>query len=123
MRAKKQENFGLSSFIKLDSGMRLLKIRPYAVLRKALNNPKISMTNIGVLSQEKLTFGSLVPIGAMMSASKKYRPYFQMTVTSFGESLTLSTGLYGTDADRLRSEEILSCVEAELLAACRLKDE
>ena len=123
MRAKKQENFGLSSFIKLDSGMRLLKIRPYAVLRKALNNPKISMTNIGVLSQEKLTFGSLVPIGAMMSASKKYRPYFQMTVTSFGENLTLSTGLYGTDADRLRSEEILSCVEAELLAACRTGDE
>ena len=58
--------------------------------KKKFINPLIGLTNIGVIDNEKLVFGNLPIVDAFITGSIKYPPYFQLTFTSFNESITFS---------------------------------
>ena len=71
-------------------------------LRTGLKNPLICMTNIGVLDAARLSFGDLRPTDAYLCGSIKYKPYFQLAMSSYQDELTLSVNLYGSASDRAR---------------------
>jgi len=114
MKEKKANNLGLNTFLKLDAGFKLPIVNAYEVLKKSLRNPKISMTNIGVMDSSKLVFENSTVINAAMFASIKYRPYFQMSATSFNDRMTLGVGLYGTEQDRTNVEKFYDLMDIEL---------
>lgn len=118
MSAKKANHLGISTFIKLDAGFKVPIVNVYGILRKSLRNPKISMTNIGVLDSSKLCFENATVENAVMYASIKYRPYFQLSVTSFNDKMTIGAGLYGNAQDRICIEQFFDLMEKELGNAC-----
>ncbi|MBP8639733.1 MAG: hypothetical protein KBI01_02360, partial [Oscillospiraceae bacterium] len=116
MKEKKSGKLGLNTFIKLDAGFKLPLINAYGIMRRVLKNPKISMTNIGVLDSTKLVFENSPIENAVMFASIKYRPHFQISVTSFKGKMTLGAGLYGTQQDRESIEKFFELIDDELEA-------
>ena len=114
MKEKKANHLGLNTFIKLDAGFGIPLINAYRIMAKALKHPKISMTNIGVIDSSKLVFAKSKVTNAVMFASIKYRPHFQMSVTSFNDKMTFGAGLYGTERDRAKFESFYGLMDKEL---------
>lgn len=96
----------------------VFRIFPFPLLKKAVlkayRNPPLAMSNIGVLSDRGLVFDGLPVRSAYMSGSVKYRPYFQLAVSTFREEVTLSAAFHGTPEDRDAVGRLLAAVESEL---------
>ena len=115
MDAKKGGDIGLNAFVKLNLLYRLCGDRiANRKLRTGLKNPFICMTNIGVLDAARLSFGDLRPTDAYLCGSIKYKPYFQLAMSSYQDELTLSVNLYGSASDRARILSFLEDIDAEL---------
>jgi NRPS condensation-like uncharacterized protein len=115
MDAKKGADIGLNAFIKLDLLYRILGDRTAnRLLRSQLKQPLICMTNVGVLDPARISFGDLRPYDAFMCGSIKYKPYFQLAISSYADELTLSVNLSGDPSDRDRILSFFDTVEAEL---------
>ena len=52
----------------------------------------------------------------------KYKPYFQLAMSSYQDELTLSVNLYGSASDRARILSFLEDIDAELPAAYRWRN-
>jgi len=115
MNAKKDKNLGLNGFFKLNL---LFKIFPhnkaYRLLKSGLKNPFICMTNIGILDSDRLSFAGIQPVNAFMCGSIKFKPHFQLAISTYNDELTLSTNLYGSAEDKLQILSFLEDVEREL---------
>jgi NRPS condensation-like uncharacterized protein len=123
MDAKKGGDIGLNAFVKLNLLYRLCGDRlANRKLRTGLKNPLICMTNIGVLDAARLSFGDLRPTDAYLCGSIKYKPYFQLAMSSYQDELTLSVNLYGSASDRARILSFLEDIDAELPAAYRRRN-
>jgi NRPS condensation-like uncharacterized protein len=115
MDEKKGGDIGLNAFVKLDLLYRLCGDRiANRKLRTGLKNPLICMTNIGVLDAARLSFGDLRPTDAYLCGSIKYKPYFQLAMSSYQDELTLSVNLYGSASDRALILSFLEDIDAEL---------
>ncbi len=115
MKRQKLRNIGVNGFVKLSIVYRLFPGKiGYHLLEKGLKNPLICMTNIGVIDSEQLVFQGSRIEDVFLCGSIKYRPHFQMAVTSFRETMTLSSNLYGSSRDRVRMKKFLSEVGKEL---------
>jgi NRPS condensation-like uncharacterized protein len=89
MDKNKGNNLGLNGFIKLDLMYRMLGDNiANRVLRSALKNPLICMTNVGILDAAQLTFGDLRPCDVFLCGSIKKKPYFQLAISSYDGELT-----------------------------------
>jgi len=101
INTKKANQMGMNGFVKLTLINRIFNnARSYSVTKRNLKNPYICMTNIGVLDSEKLVFERSPVINAFMCGSIKYRPHFQMALSSFANKITFSSNLYGNMQDR-----------------------
>ena len=78
--------------------------------------PVTSYTNLGVLDAQRLRFGAANATGGLLTGAIKYSPYFQISVSSFDQMLTLSCNLYGTASDCLTADAMLDSVVSELAA-------
>ncbi len=115
MDEKKGADIGLNAFVKLDLLYRLCGDRiANRKLRTGLKNPLICMTNIGVLDAARLSFGDSHPTDAYLCGSIKYKPYFQLAMSSYQDELTLSVNLYGSASDRALILSFLEDIDAEL---------
>ncbi len=115
MDEKKSSNIGLNAFIKLDLVYRLLGHKiANSLLRSSLKNPLICMTNVGILNRARMCFGDLYPYDAFLCGSIKYKPHFQLAMSSYEDELTLSTNLYGNVSDRDRVLSFFDEIEEEL---------
>ena len=114
MKEKKANHLGLNTFIKLDTGFGIPLINAYKIMGKTLKHPKMCMTNIGVIDSSKLVFANSPIENAVMFASIKYRPHFQLSVTSFNDKMTLGAGLYGTEQDRVNFEKFYVLLDKEM---------
>lgn len=115
MDEKKASNIGLNAFIKLELLYRLLGNRKAnGLLKTSLKNPLICMTNVGILDRNRLCFGDLHPYDAFLCGSIKYKPHFQLAMSSYEDELTLSTNLYGNVTDRDRIISFFNEIEEEL---------
>ena len=118
MDEKKGADIGLNGFIKLSLlygifGDRIANRR----LKSKLKNPFICMTNVGILDSGPMSFGNLRPYDpydAFLCGSIKYKPYFQLAMSSYDEQLTLSANQYGSAVDRDRICSFLNEIEGEL---------
>ena len=115
MRAKKRADIGLNVFVKLDFLYRMFGERVAdRILGKRLNNPLICMTNVGILRPAQLCFGGLQPHDAYLCGSIKYRPYFQLAMSSYNGELTLTVNQCGSAGDREQLRSLLGDIDAEL---------
>jgi NRPS condensation-like uncharacterized protein len=76
--------------------------------------PVTSYTNLGLLDAECLRFGTASVTGGLLTGAVKYSPYFQISVSSFEQTLTLSCNLYGTASDCATADAMLESVISEL---------
>jgi NRPS condensation-like uncharacterized protein len=83
-------------------------------LKHGLRNPLICMTNIGDLDARRLSFEGTAVTSAYVCGSIKYKPHFQLALSGFDGTITLSSNLYGTAEDRKRIDAFLAEVEDEL---------
>jgi NRPS condensation-like uncharacterized protein len=121
MEVKKKNSLGLNTFLKLDAAFAIFKSAlAYRLLARFLKNPHICMTNIGVLDSEKLIFEDSPVSNAYISGSIKYRPHFQLAVSSYRDKMTFSINLYGDLKDRSKLSEFLSRMDGELKAILEL---
>jgi len=115
MDEKKRGNIGLNAFVKLSLMYRIYGDRiANRLLGSVLKNPLICMTNIGILDSGQVSFGDLRPHDAFLCGSIKYKPYFQLAISSYEGELTLSVNLYGSADDRDRILSFLDEIEQEL---------
>jgi NRPS condensation-like uncharacterized protein len=115
MDKRKSCNLGLNGFIKLELIYRILGDRiANHLLRSKLKNPLICMTNVGILDSTKISFGGLHPHDAFLCGSIKYKPYFQLAMSSYNGELTFSINLLGSAGDRDSIVSFLGEIDAEL---------
>lgn len=115
MNKKKSSYLGMNTFLKLDSLFKICKSKlAYKILKSSLKNPKICMTNIGVLDSTKLVFEGSSITNVFVCGSIKYRPYFQIAVSSFEDKMTFCVNLYGNQQDRKTISEFFKLMDNEL---------
>lgn len=115
MDSIKEGKIGLNGFTKLNLVHTLFPSRiAHTLVKSGLRNPLICMTNTGILDPARLAFGSIQPSDAFLCGSIKYKPHFQVAMSSYNNELTLSSNLYGSDEDRKVIEDFLVMVAREL---------
>jgi len=72
------------------------------------------MTNMGILDAAQMVLGDLRPQDAFMCGSIKYKPHFQLAISSYDGELTLSVNLLGSADDRDCILSFLAEIDAEL---------
>lgn len=72
------------------------------------------MTNIGIIDKNKLIFDGVNIKDTFICGSIKYKPYFQMAVTTFNNEITLSINFCGTKNDKIKITEFLAMFDREL---------
>jgi NRPS condensation-like uncharacterized protein len=72
------------------------------------------MTNVGILDAAQISFGELCPYDAFLCGSIKYKPYFQLAMSSYKDELTLSVNLYGSASDQDRVLSFFDEIDGEL---------
>ncbi len=112
---KKSTDIGMNVFVKLSLAFQLPnKILSYKLIKASLKNPLICMTNVGIIDDKQLRFRGSEIANAYVCSSIKYRPHFQVALSSFSDTLTISSNLYGSQQDRDTITHFLSMVENEL---------
>jgi NRPS condensation-like uncharacterized protein len=112
---KKNSYFGIKGFLEIDLAFKLLSYKTIKkLLKKHFNNPVLGMTNIGVIDKNKLKFANTEVEQAFMCGSIKYAPYFQLALSSFDDTITLTVNLFGDMNDKEAVNDFLLQIVAEL---------
>jgi NRPS condensation-like uncharacterized protein len=115
MDGLKRNRIGLGGFVKMSLLFSVLGgRRALPLLKRGFRNPLICMTNIGEIDSKRLVFKGSVVESAYVCGSIKYKPHFQLALSGFGGTITLSSNLYGTAQDRKTVDGFLAEVEEEL---------
>mgnify|MGYP000858747192 FL=1 len=113
-RALKAGDIGLKGALQLDAAYTFGRRIGFRLVRSRLSWPLLCMTNLGSLDPDRLAFGATTPSHAWACGSIKHQPYFQVAVSGYLDTLTLTAGLFGTADDRTRAEAILGAIATEL---------
>lgn len=62
-------------------------------------NPLIGMSNIGIMEKEKFAFAGTVLTDAFITGAAKYKPYMQLTATTFENTMTFCIAERCTERD------------------------
>jgi NRPS condensation-like uncharacterized protein len=114
MDGLKRSPIGLGAFVKMSILSSLPEGTALRLLKPGLRHPLICMTNIGELDSKRLRFGASRAVSAYACGSIKYKPHFQLALSGFEGTITLSSNLYGNAEDKVKVESFLSEVEKEL---------
>ena len=115
MAEKKSSYLGINTFLKLNVGLLRSKLG-YRILERSLKNPKIGITNIGIIDEERLRFEGSTVEHAYIFGSVKYRPYFQMAASTYKEAMTFCVALYGDAQDKITVSQFFECMDKELIS-------
>jgi Uncharacterized protein containing a NRPS condensation (elongation) domain len=115
MLSKKDHFLGMNSFLKLDLLFRFLNPGfSYQILEKSLKSPYICMTNIGIIDESKLHFQDCTIDNVFVCGSIKYRPHFQMAVSTYQDKMTFTVNLYGSKEDQENVYRFFRLMDKEL---------
>ncbi|HBE78934.1 MAG TPA: hypothetical protein DDW65_14320 [Firmicutes bacterium] len=107
----------LKSAMMMESAYHILPFRTLQrIFPKVFTIPVVSFSNLGVIDKDRLCFGSEIIDDAYLTGAVKYVPYFQIAISTYNDSSTLSCNLHGTRQDRMAIEKFLDEVKEELLA-------
>ena len=119
---KKDHFMGLHGLPLLSFGYRIL---PHAASEKIIkigySNPRLAMSNIGILEADKLALEGHEPTDGFMSGAVKYKPYVLLSVTSLRKELTLSMCVRGNDEDKKIVEHFFELMDKNIRTL--IKDE
>lgn len=116
-KAKKANYLGLNSFVKLQTLFNLVGRRTaYNLLQRHLRNPNICITNIGILDDKRLLFGNAEIESAYITGSIKYRPHFQMSLSTHRDHMTFAVNLNGSKKDCEAIRDFFTAMDRELEA-------
>lgn len=114
MDKQKSQYPGLKALLLLEL---VFKLFPYRTAKKLIGryfvNPLISLSNIGIIDENRLVFDTMQPEDAFITGAIKYYPYFLLALSSFRDSITFTVGLRGTEKDRRRVEGFFGLLEHE----------
>ncbi len=86
------------------------RLLPHRVVRKLFLKlappPVIGYTNLGVLNEALLRFGAHEAGDAFFATAIKKPPYFQLSVSTYRGSCTLSSSLYATEEDEKKVRDL-----------------
>lgn len=115
MDAEKEGRGCLNLFILLEV---LFHTMPYKTSKwlvlKNYDNPPLAMSNIGIIDHNRLSFDGMHITGAFVTGSIKYKPFFQLALSTFEDQITFSVGFHGTQADKEKIEAFLKRLDKEL---------
>ncbi|MFL0250852.1 WS/DGAT domain-containing protein [Clostridium neuense] len=115
MNLKKKNFIGLNAFVKISLLFKLFSYKHVKkLLKNGFKNPLIGMTNIGILDSKRLCFEGAQISNAFMFGSMKYKPYFQLALTSYNNIMTFTVNLYGNSKDKENIENFFSLLDKEL---------
>jgi NRPS condensation-like uncharacterized protein len=115
MDALKRRRIGLGGFVKLSLLFSILgEAEAFRLLGRGLRNPLLCMTNLGELDSKRLAFEGARVETAYVCGSIKHKPHFQLALSGFAGTITLSSNLYGSPADRRTLDDFLREAEEEL---------
>lgn len=121
LKVKKSMEHEKKSFSCLKGPMMLeiiFSILPYkfakSLVSKTFHNPPIAMTNIGIIDEKRLSFYGTKIKDAYITGSIKYKPYFQVALTTFNNKMTFSINFYGTQKDKEKIHSFLQTLDDEL---------
>jgi len=115
MNLKKKNFIGLNAFVKISLLFKLFNYKhAKKLLKNGFKNPLIGMTNIGILDSKKLYFDGTQISNAFMFGSMKYKPYFQLALTTYNNIMTFTLNLYGNSKDKENMENFFSLLDKEL---------
>jgi NRPS condensation-like uncharacterized protein len=81
----------------------LFTLLPYSMVKRlvkdGIKSPLISMTNLGIIEKDRITFGGQ-PCDAFMTASNKYPLYFQLSFSTYDNVITFSINLPDTSDNK-----------------------
>lgn len=94
------------------------RIFPYSIAELAIKigyeNPLIGMSNIGVIDERLVELENLKCIDAFITGATKFKPYIQLTMTTFKGETTLCVAQKCSDNDEERIRDLLDDVEKQL---------
>lgn len=95
------------------------KLFPYSIAEFAIKigyeNPLIGMSNIGVIPQEYVEIDGLQCIDAFITGATKFKPYIQLTSTTFKGETTLCIAQKCSDKDEEKIIGLLDAIERQLM--------
>jgi NRPS condensation-like uncharacterized protein len=119
MKLQKKSDSCLKSVIMIEF---IFSIFSFGFLRRNFGKffkvPVISYTNIGVIDKQRTNFGHCEVEDIFITGAIKYVPYFQIAVSTFYDTCTLSSNLHGTDNDKSLIESYLDEIINEITEAC-----
>jgi len=116
MESRKNHYPGLDGFGLLSLVFKLLPYsRAKGLVRSGIKSPLITMTNLGIIEKDRLTFGGQ-PGDAFMTASNKYPPYFQLSFSTYDNAITFSVNLPDTSDNQALATRFWDLFEKELPA-------
>ncbi len=94
------------------------KLFPYSIAEFAIKigyeNPLIGMSNIGIIPDDYVELDNLKCIDTFITGATKFKPYIQLTTTTFKGITTLCIAQKCSDEDERRIIDLLDAVEKEL---------
>ncbi|MGO8695004.1 MAG: hypothetical protein ACLQMF_15190 [Rectinemataceae bacterium] len=115
MDGLKRRNLGLGGYLKMSLLFSLFGERKAeSLLRAGLRHPLLCMTNLGDLDAKRLVFEGCSVASTYVCGSIKHKPHFQLALSGFDGTITLSSNLYGSARDREKVDAFLAEVEEEL---------
>ncbi len=97
----------------------LFRVIPFSALKLYFSNvntvPVLSFTNAGILDKARLRFGETELTYAYVSGAVKYAPFFQIVVSTFDGTVTLSCNQYGSAKDKEYIGSVLKQVHQEIM--------
>ena len=116
IRKNKKDRFmGLYSLPLLKLAYTIL---PFTVSEFAIklgySNPLIGMSNIGLLKEQDLMFGTAKPIDAFMTGAIKYKPYMQLALTTFNNKITMTIAIRGNEEDEKIVNKFFDLIEKNM---------
>ncbi|MDE6372283.1 MAG: hypothetical protein K2L61_01925 [Clostridia bacterium] len=94
------------------------RLFPYSIAEFAIKlgyeNPLIGMSNIGIIPEEYVELDGLKCVDTFMTGATKFKPYIQLTSTTFKGVTTLCIAQKCGDEDERRIRQLLDAIEVEL---------
>lgn len=116
LNEKKKDFPGLHGLPNLRRGFKIL---PYFfahfLVGLCYKNPKIGMSNIGIINEKDITLNGLKVEDTMMTGSVKFPPYIQIATTTFRNEMTNTIAVYCNEKDGLLFEKLLDNYAAEFI--------
>ncbi|MDE7348523.1 MAG: hypothetical protein K2N53_02550 [Clostridia bacterium] len=95
------------------------KLFPYSIAEFAIKlgyeNPLIGMSNIGIIPEEFVELEGLKCVDTFVTGATKFKPYIQLTSTTFKGVTTLCIAQKCGDEDERRICELLDAIESQLM--------